>query len=479
MASTVQRELSPRIRENGESTAKLFTMGSLFRKRDTAEEQAESNSIFGSKKEQAESDNAPTIGTNSKDEMMREEGLLPELIRGQDFLTWLIMATHSIDDLGDLLRVTMDGAIALAGADRGIIFLREKKSDALVCRVARRSWGRDIPEQDLVYSQTAVEHVLKTGEPKLAHDTSSDPVLKEAGSVCIYDMTSILVVPLRVRETVVGLIYLESRGVPKKKVPSFSNASTPVLLALANQVAAVLERAELRRERARLQRFLQGYVSPQVAQALEDNVDSLALEGREQDVTILFADITGYTPMAESLSPAEVLTILNDHYSRMVAVLFRHGGTVNQFAGDEVMAIFGAPVPQDEHVERAARAALEMKAECQAWQTERTAQGLVNFGLKIGLHCGPVVVGSVGSPERMEYAAIGDVVNIASRVMNLASTFELDTCVLATAEVAERCRGAAQPRELGKEKVKGRKGAVIVCELVEPKVKTSPAYATT
>jgi len=247
----------------------------------------------------------------------------------------------------------------------------------------------------------------------------------------------------------------------------FQNSDLELVAALSEQTSSALKNHALDRDRTRLHKFLERYVSPQVAEALVDNSDSPVLTAREMDVTILFADISGFTPLAERITPSELMEFLNEHFSLLVEVIYRHGGMVKQFAGDEVMAIFGAPSPTPDHVRCAVKAAVEMLAAFQSWQETWTENEHPKVGLKVGLHRGRVVMGSVGSAQRLEYAAVGDIVNTASRVMGLASHFELKTCVLATKEVVDECGDIVAARHLGKVPVKGRQTAVSVFELSE------------
>jgi adenylate cyclase len=196
------------------------------------------------------------------------------------------------------------------------------------------------------------------------------------------------------------------------------------LIFVAVSTAAVAYAAYLARRTVReavgLQRTtdqMSRYFSPDVARTIRDGGDALMAQGpREQDVVVLFSDIVNYSATCASLTPAQAFAMLSEYQERMVAEIFKAGGTLDKFIGDGIMATFGTPEPARDAADRAVRAAQGMIAALSALNEERVARGEVPLAQRIGIHAGPVVVGNVGPPQRLEFGVIGDTVNVAARI---------------------------------------------------------------
>ena len=158
------------------------------------------------------------------------------------------------------------------------------------------------------------------------------------------------------------------------------------------------------------------YVSPEVVKTLLESPEGLQLGGDKRVVTVLMSDLRGYTRFAEHGDPAMVMAVLNDYLARMTDMIIAHGGTVNEFIGDAVFAIFGAPLPHPDHAERAAAAALGMQGAMAEINAGLATRGLPRFEMGIGINTGEAVVGNIGSEQRAKYGVVGSAVNVAARV---------------------------------------------------------------
>ena len=222
------------------------------------------------------------------------------------------------------------------------------------------------------------------------------------------------------------------------------------------------------RERMRLRQMFGRYVSDEVVEKLLAIGHRPDQQGESLQVTVLFSDIRNFTTISEKLTPHEVVEMLNAYFSRVCEPILKEGGTVDKFIGDAVMAVFGSPVPCEDHAQRALRAAFAMSQiarEFRVWMNEHFAHiDLPEFEIGIGLHTGEAVIGSIGSPKRMEFTAIGDTVNTASRLEG--ATKELGWTIVASSDTMNAAGLTALTGKQEKISVKGRKGHIEVFEVI-------------
>ncbi len=193
-------------------------------------------------------------------------------------------------------------------------------------------------------------------------------------------------------------------------------AGPEVLILLSFIFGTVYQRSMEIRKKKEIMGMFGKYVSPNIAGKLVENPDQVKLGGRKRRLTILFSDIRGFTPLSESMEPEEISALLNDYFTRMTAVLFRHEGTLDKFMGDAVMAFFGDPVPYEDHAVKAVKVALEMQAEIVELKKKWISEDRKSFDVGIGINTGEVTVGNHGSTDFFDYTVLGDNVNLTARL---------------------------------------------------------------
>jgi adenylate cyclase len=204
------------------------------------------------------------------------------------------------------------------------------------------------------------------------------------------------------------------------------------------------------------------YLSREVLARVLD--DAPSLRGERREVSILFSDLRGYTTLSEGMSPEAIAAHLNEYFDAMTRAIFAHRGMINDFIGDAVMAVFGAPVADPDHALHAARSAAAMQQALDALNAEWAARGLPQLQMGIGVHTGVVFAGNVGGEERIKYTVIGDPVNVAARVEGLNK--DMGTTILITAATLAAVGARASVKDRGAMRVKGRMEDVRVYELL-------------
>ncbi|PID39605.1 MAG: hypothetical protein CSB49_01100 [Proteobacteria bacterium] len=246
------------------------------------------------------------------------------------------------------------------------------------------------------------------------------------------------------------------------RVPTRGRDEVALMGQAFNQMAQDLRdfRAKLVEE-TRIRTDLGRYLGADVVETIVDGTRSVELGGERRQVTVLFADVVAFTPLAEKHAPEHVVKILNELFTFLTEIVFKHGGTVDKFIGDCVMAVFGAPYQHDDDALRAVRAAEEMLR----WLETGNAKWRKDLGrelqLGIGIHSGEALAGNLGSEKRMEYTVIGDTVNVAARLEALAQP----GLVLMSETTAKLVKGEFNLKSLGEHKVAGREEQLTLYEL--------------
>jgi adenylate cyclase len=223
--------------------------------------------------------------------------------------------------------------------------------------------------------------------------------------------------PLWSRDSVIGVIHVDS----PLHVGTFTEKDLDLLTALANFAAVAIERARLHErvaEEKRIRGRLERYHSPQVVEEIIVDVDASGSfkAARTKTVTILFADLVGFTTWSEKMPAEELAGMLTKFFTLASDSVFSQDGTIDKFIGDAVMAFFGAPIDQKDHAARAIAAAVKIREGVDEWNRERTAAGQPEIAVRIAINTGEAIVGEIGSQRRVDYTVIGNAVNVAARM---------------------------------------------------------------
>jgi len=249
-------------------------------------------------------------------------------------------------------------------------------------------------------------------------------------------------------------------------------ATIPLALACTGIYRFVREE----RLKAVARRSLERYVSVEVAKEILERGDEVELGGIRRRITVAFCDIRGFTTLSEHHSPEEVVDLLNRFFTRISDPILRHGGTLDKYIGDAIMAFWGAPVARQDDPIRAVRCALDMLRESAAFSAELEAQGKAPLSVGIGINTGWAIVGNIGSPARMGYTAIGDTVNIASRLQDLTKEHRAELLISHT--TFEEIDDLFEAERIGLVPVKGRTEPVGIYKVLGEKAPVRPAAET-
>jgi adenylate cyclase len=489
---------------------------------------------------------------------------------------------NSTLELDAVLQIVMDTIVRLTRAERGFLMLRDERNQ-MTTRIARNWEQESINPNEFAISRTIMQKVIDTGEPVLTTNAQEDPRFGGQESVVAYALRSILCVPLKVKNELIGLIYADNRI----RSGIFTENARDLLTAFANQAAVAIENARLfsslkhtlaevtelkglmdnifasiasgvitadirdqitlcnraaenilgytaidlighplsevlpgvaenlaphlvnvrntdqpvvgleishklpnrglvdwrlnlsplkdadkttqgvaivlddMTERKRLEaqrRLFERMVSPAVINQLDPN--SLQLGGKRVDLTILFADIRGFTSYSEKISPEQLVSVLNRYLAAMAEAVLSQEGTIDKFLGDAVMAWFNAPIPQPDHTLRAVKAALLLRETVETLYKKLPEASHLSFG--VGIHYGDAVLGLIGTERRLEYTAISDSVNTAKRIQENSARNQ----ILISKEAYERVKGEVEGKFSAAMAVKGKSQPVEVFEVL-------------
>jgi adenylate cyclase len=379
-------------------------------------------------------------------------------------LTKVAETLISVRPTEEVLQQVMDIVFEHVPADRGFLMLHDETADnklvPMVIKYRKESGSND---NKISISKTIADRVMHDRVSILTSDAMVDPRFGAGDSIRFHGIRSAMCAPLWNKEQVIGIIHVDS--------PMLTNCFTlndlDLLTALANYAAVAVERARLNqkivaeeKKRDRLGRFLSPQVTARILATSESQGMALGVP-EVKEVSILFADIVGFTSMSEKMSPAAVALVLNDYLSRMTDVIFKWEGTLDKYIGDAIMAVFGAPLDMPDHANRAISAALEMRERLEEFNSERKEGPTLR--IRIGINTGKAVAGEIGSINKKEYTVLGDTVNIASR---LESSVAKPGMIVIGENTQEAVQGQFEVRDLGRVTLKGKEKEIGAFEVL-------------
>jgi len=379
-------------------------------------------------------------------------------------LTEVAKSLIAVRPVDEVLEQVMDIVFEHIAADRGFLMLNDDATGQLIPKVIRhRNAGPEADPGQITISKTIADRVVRERVAILTSDALVDPRFESGQSIHIHGIRSAICAPLWNQDQVIGIIHMDSN----MRTNIFDLNDLDLLTALANYAAVAIEVSRLNqrivseeKKRERLGRFLSPQVANRILQTSESSSAALGVP-EAKEVSVLFADIVGFTSMSENMSPAAVALLLNDYLSRMTDVIFQYEGTLDKYIGDAIMAVFGAPLDMPDHAFRAIRAALDMRAGLEEFNSERKEGPKIR--IRIGINSGNAVACEIGSINKKEYTVLGDVVNTASR---LESSVATPMSIVIGENTFEAVKDRFECTSLGARPLKGKEKVVVAYEVL-------------
>ncbi len=319
-------------------------------------------------------------------------------------------------DLEQVLQTTLTEIQRVLNAFSTSVWLLDEEADELVCKEMVGPGGEELIGLRLPAGEGITGVVAQHGESVVCPDLFADPRHHSHGKEPDEKSPrSMLSVPLQVTGRVVGVL-----NVVDPAVNHFSESDLRFVEPIASAAATAIENARLYtsvQQSNRLIRTTFGrYLSDEIVQTILETPDGMTLGGEEQTVTIMMTDIRGFTALCERLSAEDVVAMLNLYFDVMTDIIFRYQGTIDEFIGDGILVMFGAPVQRDDDAQRAVACALDMQLAMEEVNRRNREAGFPEIKIGIGIHTGEVVVGNLGSHKRMKYGLVGHNINLTARI---------------------------------------------------------------
>jgi adenylate cyclase len=344
--------------------------------------------------------------------------------------------------LDELLESVMSLVTATIPCQRGFILLADANGEL----IPELIWEENPGAHSAPISRTIARTAMKDRVAILTTDARMDPRFSAGESIKIHGISSALCAPLIVDDQALGVIYLET----SLNKGGFKREDEHLLSAMANFAAVGIQREREARFRQRLERYHSPAVVDQILRSSQSK-DTPGLQAVRCNITVLFADISGFTRMSEGMEPLQLAGILNRTFEALTEQIFLRGGTLDKYIGDAIMAFFGAPNADEDHARHAVEAAIAMQQVLRQLNEQRP-EGYPELKMRIGINSGEAFAGDIGSEKRMDYTVMGSTVNLASR---LESGVSKPGMIVIGPRTAESIGETAQMREMDGVALKG------------------------
>ena len=345
-------------------------------------------------------------------------------------------ALHGKISVDEIANTVVELAFRIHGVERGFIMLMDEQGEVTrQTEVKFRHPPVDEVQPQIILSRSILEKVRKQREPILIMDAAIDERFTQSESLRVSGLRSAMCAPLAAAGSrdvtsigaasdavsgasgeLFGVLYVDNM----EKAEAFSQEEMNVFAVIATQAAAAIDNAMSHRkiaEQAVQQRALERFLSPEVVAMIAKDPHGIRLGGANQKVTVMFADIRGFTSLAEKMAPEQVVEILNEYFTRVTEIIFDFGGTLDKYLGDGVMAVFGAPLSKGNDALNAVKAATAIQRMVKELNRDASERNWPELHVGIGINTGVVTAGNIGSPRRLDYTVVGDAVNVAARLM--------------------------------------------------------------
>ena len=402
----------------------------------------------------------PRSSPPSSSELTDLAGRVKKLERENYLLTVLYEAGKALSSklaLEHICEQVISLACLIEGVERGFVMLFDERGEVVrQSEVRYRDPASAESRPQIILSKSVLELIRKERQPILIDDVSADERFSGSESLKISGLRSAMCAPLVGKDQLFGVLYVDNL----EKASAFTQDELNVFALVAAQAGAAVDNAVAHEKIAQqsLQRSaLERFLSPEVVEMVVANPD-IRLGGVNQEVTVMFADIRGFTTMSEAMEPGRVVEILNEYFTRVTDVIFDNGGTLDKYIGDAVMAVFGAPISKGNDAAAAVNSAIQIQRLLIELNRDAAAREWPELRVGIGINTGNAIAGNIGSPRRLDYTVVGDAVNTAQRLMTNAAGGQ----ILISESTAKKLSKTFDLERLPELKVKGRSEAVPV-----------------